>query len=119
VRAHHRIPAGRTNWRYFRLRCFAEGLSKAQVARFVEAKDGLSTERIYIVRTPLRGMIDGIVRRDGEALVRAGAIAAGLAITVVGYATGTIKRLVVCEAGNESVSENVKSSLPAEGLPIR
>jgi len=102
------------------LRCFAEGLSKAQVACFVAAKDGLPTERTCIVRTPLRAMMDGIVRQEVEGLARVGEIAAGLAITVVGSATGTIKqRIAAREAGNESVSENVKSSLPSEGLPIR
>ena len=84
------------------------------------AKDGLPTERTCIVRTPLRAMMDGIVRQEVEGLARVGEIAAGLAITVVGSATGTIKqRIAAREAGNESVSENVKSSLPSEGLPIR
>ena len=29
--SHHRVPAERATWRYFRARCYAEGLSKAQV----------------------------------------------------------------------------------------
>ncbi len=94
ARIHHHIPSSRTSWHYFRSRCFAEGLSKAAVAQFVGAKDGLATERTYIVRTLLRGVargvMDGILRLDVTGFARAVAIAAGLTITVAGYSTGVI-----------------------------
>jgi GT2 family glycosyltransferase len=94
ARIHHHIPSSRTSWHYFRSRCFAEGLSKAAVAQFVGAKDGLATERTYIVRTLLRGVargvMDGILRLDVTGFARAVAIAAGLIITVAGYSTGVI-----------------------------
>ena len=35
ARIHHNIPSSRASWRYFRTRCFAEGLSKATVTRYV------------------------------------------------------------------------------------
>lgn len=94
ARIHHHIPSSRTSWHYFRSRCFAEGLSKAAVAQFVGAKDGLATERTYIVRTLLRGVargvMDGILHLDVTGFARAVAIAAGLTITVAGYSTGVI-----------------------------
>jgi glucosyl-dolichyl phosphate glucuronosyltransferase len=94
ARIHHHIPSSRTSWHYFRSRCFAEGLSKAAVAQFVGAKDGLATERTYIVRTLLRGVargvMDGILHLDVTGFARAVAIAAGLIITVAGYLTGVI-----------------------------
>ena len=95
-RIHHHIPSSRASWRYFRTRCFAEGLSKATVTQYVGSKDGLATERTYIVRTLLggvvRGAMDGILHLDVTGFARAAAIAAGLTITVAGYATGVIAR---------------------------
>jgi GT2 family glycosyltransferase len=96
ARIHHHIPLSRASWRYFKTRCFAEGLSKATVAQFVGSKDGLATERTYIVRTLLggmvRGVMNGIWHLDGTSFAQAGAIAAGLTITVAGYATGIVAR---------------------------
>ncbi len=36
---------------YFRARCFAEGISKTQIARLVGTQDGLASERAYTTRT--------------------------------------------------------------------
>ncbi len=47
ARIYHRVPAARATWDYFRQRCYAEGLSKAQVSRLVGADAGLSSERSY------------------------------------------------------------------------
>jgi GT2 family glycosyltransferase len=96
ARIRHHIPLARASWHYFRRRCFAEGLSKATVAQFVGSKDGLATERTYIIRTLLggivRGVMDGILHLDVAGFAQAGAIAAGLTITVAGYSTGVIAR---------------------------
>ena len=98
ARIQHRIPSWRASWRYFRSRCFAEGLSKALVAQYVGSKDGLATERTYIVRTLLRGIVRGVMESishlDGMGFARAGAIAAGLTFTVAGYSTGILARHV-------------------------
>lgn len=113
ARIHHRIPSIRATWRYFRSRCFAEGLSKALVSRYVGAKDGLATERNYIVRMLLRavvrGMTRGIIHFDGAEVARAGAVVAGLAITVAGYACGIgIQRLHPRKYTNVNASINSK-----------
>ena len=88
----HRIPAERTRFRYFRSRCFAEGMSKALVSRSVGAGDGLSTEWRYVpINLPLgvlRGVSDAIFRGDIPDLARAGAILVGLSITAAGYLCG-------------------------------
>jgi glucosyl-dolichyl phosphate glucuronosyltransferase len=98
ARIHHHIPPARASWRYFSMRCFAEGLSKAAVAQLVGSKDGLSTERTYVVKTLsinlMRGMLRGILCFDGVALAQAGAIVVGLTCTVAGYAVGVIRRYV-------------------------
>lgn len=125
ARIHHRIPAARTSWRYFKSRCFAEGLSKAVVARYVGAKDGLATERTYIVRTLLcgvvRGVRDGILRFDVMGFARSVAIVAGLTITVMGYSTGTVKqRFAALRGVNAGISEDVKTEYcPPKRIPLR
>ena len=92
ARVSHRVPPSRARWAYFRSRCYAEGLSKALVARFAGAGDGLSSERSYATRTlplgVLRGIADGL-RGDIAGLARATAIVAGLVVTTAGYLIGT------------------------------
>lgn len=96
ARIKHKVPGKRTTWRYFRARCYAEGWSKAQVARLAGARDALATERQYTLRIlpagVLRGVVDAAVRRDASGLRRAGAIVAGLALTAAGYLTGTLSQ---------------------------
>lgn len=92
ARVYHRVPANRSRWSYFRSRCYAEGLSKALVARLVGAQDGLASERAYVMRTLPRavgkGIGDAVLRRDRAGLARAGAIAGGLVLTALGYLIG-------------------------------
>jgi glycosyltransferase involved in cell wall biosynthesis len=90
----HRVRRDRAHWRYFRQRCFSEGLSKAQVARAVGVSAALSNERRYTTRVLPRGVVQGVTRtvlgRDvWGGLGRVASITAGLAITTVGYLTGS------------------------------
>ena len=89
---HHAVPDARTTWRYFRSRCYAEGLSKAAVARMAGAGRGLASERRYATRTlpagVARGVSEAVLRRRPEGLARAAAICAGLALATAGYASG-------------------------------
>jgi len=91
ARIHHKIPASRATWKYFRSRCYAEGLSKALVSTLVGVGDGLSSERTYTLKVlpmgVLRGVGDGL-RGDRSGFGRAGAIAAGFLMTAAGYAVG-------------------------------
>jgi glucosyl-dolichyl phosphate glucuronosyltransferase len=92
ARIHHRIAPHRASWRYFQSRCYAEGISKALVAHYVGAKDALASERAYTLRTLprgiIRGLMDGFLHLDLAGFLRAGAIIAGLMITVAGYQAG-------------------------------
>lgn len=89
---HHRVPAGRERFAYFRTRTYAEGLSKALVARSVGAGKGLETERAYSTRVlpvgAARGVRDFALGRAGGA-GRAGAIVAGVLAAAGGYALGS------------------------------
>jgi glucosyl-dolichyl phosphate glucuronosyltransferase len=99
ARIHHRIAPHRANWRYFRSRCYAEGLSKALVTHYVGAKDGLATERAYSLRTLprgiVRGLMEGIFHFDLTGFLRAGAIIAGLMMTIAGYLAGSYSQRIV------------------------
>jgi GT2 family glycosyltransferase len=96
ARIHHTIPAHRASWRYFRSRCYAEGLSKAIVASYVGAKDSLSSERTYALKTLPRGIVNGIKDAlfccDLTGLLRAGVILTGFATTMAGYFAGNLSQ---------------------------
>ncbi len=85
----HDVPAARSNWSYFRTRCYAEGVSKARLTHLVGARQGLRSERAHAAKTIPAGVIREVARglRRGEParFARAAAIIAGLAVTTAGY----------------------------------
>ena len=91
---HHRVPAVREHFGYFRTRTYAEGLSKALVARSVGADKGLESERRYTTRVlpagVARGLRDAVLARSGGA-GRAGAIVAGVFTAAGGYVVGSVR----------------------------
>lgn len=91
---HHRVPGAREHFGYFRTRAYAEGLSKALVARSVGAGKGLESERRYATRVlpagVVRGLRDAALARPGGA-GRAGAIVAGALTAAGGYVVGTVR----------------------------
>ncbi|MEV5981515.1 glycosyltransferase family 2 protein [Streptomyces sp. NPDC052114] len=91
---HHRVPAARERFPYFRTRTYAEGLSKALVARSVGADKGLESERRYTTRVlpagVARGLRDALLGRPGGA-GRAGAIVTGVFAAAGGYVLGSIR----------------------------
>jgi glycosyltransferase involved in cell wall biosynthesis/GT2 family glycosyltransferase len=93
----HRVPQSRGTWRYFRSRCYGEGLSKATLASRVGGKDGLSTERRYVLATLPAGVLGaltaGLLGPGPGSAGRAAAIAVGLAATAAGYAAAHGSRL--------------------------
>ena len=94
ARIHHRIWPDRTSWRYFRSRCYAEGLSKAMVARYVGVNDGLASERTYMLHTLPRAimhyLIAALLHQDLAGLARGAAIVIGLGVTTAGYLVGSV-----------------------------
>jgi GT2 family glycosyltransferase len=95
ARVHHQVPAARTTWAYFRSRCFAEGLSKAAVARLAGPRRGLASERSYVSRTLPSGvalsLLDAVRTRRASGVTRAAAIVSGLGITTAGYVLGSLR----------------------------
>ncbi|MGW5232161.1 glycosyltransferase family 2 protein [Streptomyces nodosus] len=91
---HHRVPGPRERFAYFRTRTYAEGLSKALVARSVGAGKGLESERRYTTRVlpagVVRGLRDAVLARPGGA-GRAGAIVTGVLTAAGGYVLGSVR----------------------------
>ena len=91
------VPDKRATWSYFCSRCYAEGLSKAVIGRYVGVMSALATHGTtplaYTFRTlprgVVRGLADALLHHDLTGLARAGAIVAGLVITTVGYIVGS------------------------------
>jgi GT2 family glycosyltransferase len=93
AKVRHNVSSDREQWRYFRSRCYAEGRSKAQVAKSVGSDAGLSSERAYTLRTLPRGITRGlqdVVKGDPWGAARASAIVGGLSVTTTGYVMGTV-----------------------------
>ncbi|MFI2672187.1 glycosyltransferase family 2 protein [Streptomyces albidoflavus] len=89
---HHRVVPVRERFAYFLSRTWAEGLSKALVARSVGAGDGLASERRHATRAlpaaVVRGLADALRGRRGGA-ARAGAVLVGTASAAGGYLAGS------------------------------
>ena len=115
---HHRIPAVRATWRYFRARCYAEGLSKAMVAQYVGAKDGLASERSYIISNLVHGVMHGMkdtfIQHDITGIARAGAIVTGLATTLMGYLIGSLKQRLVHKRTGINTQKISRQVLPVK-----
>ena len=91
----HSVSGVRCRIPYFVSRCYAEGISKAQVAANVGKGPALSSERSYVARVLPWGVAVNILaalRGDLGELGRAAAIVLGLSVTMAGYAAGHIKR---------------------------
>jgi len=95
AQVHHRVPAERARWNYFRSRCFTEGLAKAALAQLLGTRDGLSSELTYTLSALpwgiLRGLADVLRQRDPSGMARSVAITTGLGLTALGYLLGTFR----------------------------
>jgi len=92
----HFVPDTRCTFSYFLARCYAEGISKAQVTANVGSTDGLASERSYATRTLPAGVIKGVtdaLRGRPSGLARAGAIVAGLGMTTLGFLGAKMARI--------------------------
>jgi GT2 family glycosyltransferase len=88
---HHRVGRERASWSYYWRRCWAEGISKAAVAKLVGPRDGLSSERRYVTRVLPTALWRSLVAApsDGlEALGRGASIAGGAVVAAAGYGYG-------------------------------
>ncbi|MFJ7988974.1 glycosyltransferase [Streptomyces sp. NPDC096351] len=87
----HRVPAARATWAYFRARCYAEGLSKAHVARLGGSRAALSSERAYLTSTVPRAVARALTPGREGGPRTAAALLGGVGATVAGYAVGRLR----------------------------
>ncbi|OKO88672.1 hypothetical protein AC629_08645 [Bradyrhizobium sp. NAS80.1] len=81
ARIQHVVPAQRTTWRYFVRRCRMEGTAKSVLTGVTGSRDGLGSERRYVLtiaQSFFRYLITGNFGR-------AFAIFVGLAVTAIAY----------------------------------
>jgi GT2 family glycosyltransferase len=85
----HRVPATRARVGYYVARCYAEGVSKAQVAALVGGRDATASERRHAARTLpagiVREVVHGVRDRSPAGLLRGAAIVGGLAAVAGGF----------------------------------
>ncbi|MFI9802141.1 glycosyltransferase family 2 protein [Streptomyces sp. NPDC052302] len=87
----HKVPARRASWSYYRSRCYAEGLSKAVVARHSAGVTALSSERAYL-RSTIPRAVRQALRPGRPAPARTvAALSLGVGATAAGYAVGTVR----------------------------
>lgn len=86
ARTRHQVSADRETFRYFRSRCWAEGISKAAVTQRTGG-GALGTERAYVTRVLPRGFFRALRDRRPR---RALALLAGLTATAGGYLTARV-----------------------------
>jgi len=91
----HNVALSRATWHHFYTRCFFEGGSKAVVTWLQGQRQGLASERTYMIKTLPRGVVQGVadtlLGRRTAGLARAGAIVVGLGATTAGYLLGTLR----------------------------
>jgi glycosyltransferase involved in cell wall biosynthesis/GT2 family glycosyltransferase len=110
----HKVPTHRSTWSYFTSRCYAEGISKAQVVQIAGAAQGLASERSYVLRTLSSGLFnalgDVVLGRDVSGLGRAAAIVWGLGCTSLGYMLGRLINRLRREPGPQQLTEPVEAA---------
>ncbi len=95
ARVRHAVAPVRETWTYFLRRCYAEGLSKADVTRLAGRSAALESERAYVTRVVPRAIgrnaVRAVSRRDPHLLGRAFRLVAGVAVTTAGYCVGSVR----------------------------
>lgn len=88
ARVTHVVSAQRATWRYFVRRCITEGTAKAVLTGLTGSRDGLRSERRYILTLGRAVLRDIVTAKIGRAV----AICAGLSITTTAYARARLTR---------------------------
>ena len=103
---HHRVPMSRLSWRYFRTRCWAEGVSKAAVSSLVGSRNGLSSERRHLLRampSEIGESLRALPRHPRRSATTIALIVTGGAIAASGLVRGraAVRRTPIVPGGDE------------------
>nr|WP_306314147.1 glycosyltransferase family 2 protein [Streptomyces hydrogenans] len=111
----HHVPATRATWAYFVARCYAEGLSKAHVARLGSSRAALSSERAYLRSTVPRALVRALRPGLPGGLRTAAALVGGVTATVAGYLVGRVRRPAPAAGGRDPAPSAAPVAGPAGG----
>jgi glycosyltransferase involved in cell wall biosynthesis len=114
ARVTHQVTPERQRRRYFLKRCFAEGLTKANVARHTGEVLALASERAYLRRTLPAGILRRLWRPTRASLSQVAAIVIGTAATATGYLIGKGIRAEQGAAVSPAVLSTSMSSVQPE-----
>jgi glycosyltransferase involved in cell wall biosynthesis len=93
----HSVPPGRSTLRFFVVRCYNEGQTKADMAAMLGPHKGLEDERRHVAKTLPEGigreLRQAVVRQELMAAQRASAIGVGLCAAGLGYLVRRARRL--------------------------
>jgi len=115
ARVQHHVPADRGSWRYFRARCYGEGLSKAAVSRLAGDNVALASERDYVRRVLPRGLAEAVAQGNPA---RGAALLTGLAVTSTGYAVGRLRRTGLGAPAARTTWRSLPTQLGPLGLAL-
>jgi glucosyl-dolichyl phosphate glucuronosyltransferase len=90
----HRVHEDRLTWQYFWRRCFWANRDKVAIMRGLGSAANLKADRGFVLRTLSVGVVRGLrefLRGDLGGLRRALSIIAGVGISAIAYATGTVE----------------------------
>ncbi|MFI2433601.1 glycosyltransferase family 2 protein [Streptomyces sp. NPDC018693] len=110
----HRVPASRASWSYFRSRCYAEGLSKALVARHSNGIAALTSERTYLRSTIPRALLRALHPGAPSPARTLAALSLGVGATTTGYAVGRVRARRSAGPAPDTVTES-GDTVPAKG----
>lgn len=110
---YHHVDGSRRKWRYFLDRCYAEGFSKARVAKLSGMSSALSSERTYVIHAVRQAFYREFLRfcRTGskDALARLTALPLGVSWTAAGFAAASVSRIQFRRVGRgERVRPNLE-----------
>jgi GT2 family glycosyltransferase len=98
ARIGHKVPLGRSTFRFFVVRCYNEGQGKADMVAFLGAQRGLEDERRHVIKTLPGGVGRELWRAvshlEPAAAGRAVSIGVGLCATSLGYAVRRSRRSI-------------------------
>ena len=94
---YHHVDDSRRTWRYFFDRCYAEGFSKARVAKLSGMSSALSSERTYVIHAVQQAFyreFSGLCHTGSkDALGRLVALLLGVSWTAAGFVRASVSRI--------------------------
>jgi glucosyl-dolichyl phosphate glucuronosyltransferase len=110
ARVGHSVPPGRSTLRFFVVRCYNEGQTKADMAVLLGSERGLQDERRHAMKILPEGirreLWHAVTNQEFAAAERASMIGVGLCVTCLGYVVCRARRSVRRWLGQRQLVDN-------------